>query len=66
MTAVLDAPAEVGAIPSFTVTLRVMRYLPGDDGTTPVAHWDEFQVLCHGTDRVLTPCTRSNGSRTAR
>jgi succinate dehydrogenase / fumarate reductase, iron-sulfur subunit len=59
MTSVLDAPAEVGAIPSFTITLRVMRYLPADDAqpgvgeTATVAHWEEFQVLCHGTDRVL-------------
>jgi len=54
MTAVLeDAPAEVGAIPSFTVTLRVLRHLPDDSGDAVIDHWDEFQVLCHGTDRVL-------------
>jgi succinate dehydrogenase / fumarate reductase iron-sulfur subunit len=54
MTATLDAPvAEVGAIPSFDVTLKIRRYLPGDDGATAEPYWDEFTVRAHGTDRVL-------------
>src|SRR3954468_7959771 len=54
MTATLDAPAaEVGAIPSFDVTLKVRRYLPGADGAPAEPYWDEFTVRAHGTDRVL-------------
>jgi len=54
MTATLDAPApEVGAIPSFDVTLKVRRYLPGEDGAAAEPYWDEFTVRAHGTDRVL-------------
>jgi succinate dehydrogenase / fumarate reductase, iron-sulfur subunit len=53
MTATLEgASAEVGAVPSFTVTLRVLRHLPADDGTAET-RWDEFQVQAFGTDRVL-------------
>jgi succinate dehydrogenase / fumarate reductase, iron-sulfur subunit len=53
MTATLEAPSsEVGAVPSFDVTLKIRRYLPGDDGTAE-PYWDEFTVRAHGTDRVL-------------
>jgi succinate dehydrogenase / fumarate reductase iron-sulfur subunit len=52
MTAVLDAPSAAPVIPSFDVTLKVRRYLPGDDGTGE-PYWDEFTVRAHGTDRVL-------------
>ena len=54
MTATIDTAqetGEVGAIPSFTVTLRVLRYDPETRG--PDAYWDEFEVDVHGTDRVL-------------
>ncbi len=55
MTAVADAPVEVGAVPSFEVTLRIRRnnpegvgeHAPGED------YWEEFKVQAHGTDRVL-------------
>lgn len=57
MTATLEAPAgsektEVGAVPSFEVTIKLRRYNPesehGED-----AYWEEYTVLAHGTDRVL-------------
>ena len=41
---------EMGAVPSFTVTLFVRRYNP-EDGQE--ARWEDFDVLVHGTDRVL-------------
>jgi len=51
MTAVAEAPVEAGAVPSFTVTLRIARFDPESHGDEP--YWQEFQVLAHGTDRVL-------------
>ncbi|MEJ5914796.1 succinate dehydrogenase iron-sulfur subunit [Pseudokineococcus sp. 1T1Z-3] len=46
---------QMGAVPSFDVTLKVRRYNAEDaaDGVTPQAHWQEFTVTVHGTDRVL-------------
>ena len=41
---------EVGAIPSFDVTLRIRRYNPETDSE---AHWEDYRVTVHGTDRVL-------------
>jgi succinate dehydrogenase / fumarate reductase, iron-sulfur subunit len=41
---------EMGAVPSFTVTLFVRRYNP-EDGQA--ARWQDFDVQVHGTDRVL-------------
>ena len=53
MTATLeDAPAKAGAVPSFTVTLRVLRHLPAEDGPA-VTRFDDFELEVHGTDRVL-------------
>ncbi|MEJ5944453.1 succinate dehydrogenase iron-sulfur subunit [Pseudokineococcus basanitobsidens] len=45
----------LGAIPTFDVTLRVRRYNSedGDDESPAEAHWQEFTVTVHGTDRVL-------------
>ena len=54
MSATLEAPeakTEMGAIPSFEVTLRVERFNP--DADSPEAYWEEFTVTAHGTDRVL-------------
>ncbi len=54
MSATLEAPeakTEMGAIPSFEVTLRIERYNP--DADSPEAYWEEFTVTAHGTDRVL-------------
>jgi len=42
--------APAGEVPSFTVTLRIRRFNPELD-TEP--HWEDYQVLAHGTDRVL-------------
>ena len=55
MTATLEGAAAASAapaVPSFDITLKVRRYLPGDDGTAE-PYWDEFTVRAHGTDRVL-------------
>ncbi|GAB2686183.1 hypothetical protein GCM10027194_20040 [Thalassiella azotivora] len=41
---------EVGAVPSFEVTLRVRRYQPEQDDAP---HWEDYRVTVHGTDRVL-------------
>ena len=57
MTAVLensatpDATPEVGAVPSFDVTLRIRRFNPEADEAE--AYWEEFTVTAYGTDRVL-------------
>ncbi|MCI9889571.1 succinate dehydrogenase iron-sulfur subunit [Micrococcales bacterium 31B] len=50
MTAVAEAPAEAGAIPSFNVTLRIMRYNPE---VSPDQYWEEHTLQVHGTDRIL-------------
>src|ERR687890_327394 len=42
---------EVGAIPSFDVTLRIRRYTPESHGDE--AYWEEFTVTAYGTDRLL-------------
>jgi succinate dehydrogenase / fumarate reductase iron-sulfur subunit len=48
-TAGQDAPKH-GAVPSFTVTLKIARYNPETDTE---AHWETYQVTSHATDRVL-------------
>src|SRR6478752_4548109 len=54
MTAVAEKPAggaaPAGEVPSFTVTLRIQRFNPEVDAE---AHYEEYQVLAHATDRVL-------------
>jgi succinate dehydrogenase / fumarate reductase iron-sulfur subunit len=45
-----DAGGEIGAIPSFDVTLRIRRYNPETDSEP---HWQDFTVSVHGTDRLL-------------
>jgi len=54
MTAVAEKPAggaaPAGEVPSFTVTLRIQRFNPEVDAE---AHFEEYQVLAHATDRVL-------------
>jgi succinate dehydrogenase / fumarate reductase iron-sulfur subunit len=51
-TATLDAPpaGEASAIPTFTVTLIIRRYLPGQDAEP---RWEDFDVEVYPTDRVL-------------
>ena len=44
-----DSP-KAGAVPSFTVTLKIARYNPETDTE---AHWETYQVTSHATDRVL-------------
>lgn len=44
-----DAPKS-GAVPSFTVTLKISRYNPETDSEP---HWETYQVTSHATDRVL-------------
>ncbi|GAA2515232.1 succinate dehydrogenase iron-sulfur subunit [Rarobacter incanus] len=54
MTATIEtasAGQAVEAVPSFTVTLRILRFDPENHG--PDAYWDDFDVEVHGTDRVL-------------
>ena len=41
---------KVGAVPTFTVTLRVARFDPESDTE---AHFEDYQVTAHATDRVL-------------
>ncbi|WP_061960741.1 succinate dehydrogenase iron-sulfur subunit [Demequina flava] len=55
MTATAEKSAEAGAIPSMTVTLKILRFDPdGLDGREPgTEYWEEFQVEAHATDRVL-------------
>ena len=55
MTAVEDAVAAVGEVPSFTVTLRIKRMNPEGVGDHAAGeeYWEEFQVKAHATDRVL-------------
>ena len=40
----------LGEVPSFEVTLRILRYNPEIDEP---AHWQEYRVTVHGTDRLL-------------
>ena len=49
-TAEQGAAPKPGAIPTFTVTLRIARYNPEVDSAP---HWEEYQVTSHATDRVL-------------
>ena len=42
--------AKPGAVPSFTVTLKISRYNPETDSEP---HWETYQVTSHATDRVL-------------
>ena len=59
MTATLDAPvSEVGAVPSFDVTLKIRRYLPDDGAGAPEPYWDEFTVPPTAPTACSTPCTR--------
>ncbi|MEO6412524.1 MAG: succinate dehydrogenase iron-sulfur subunit [Pedococcus sp.] len=44
-----DAP-KAGAVPSFTVTLKIARFNPETDTE---AHWETYEVTSHATDRVL-------------
>ena len=53
MTAVLEntsTESKPGAVPTFTVTLRIQRYNPEVDSAP---HWETYQVTAHATDRVL-------------
>jgi len=52
MTATVEekTEAKAGAIPSFTVTLRIERYDPEVDSAP---HFEDYQVTAHATDRVL-------------
>jgi succinate dehydrogenase / fumarate reductase iron-sulfur subunit len=52
MTATVGQKTEgtAGAVPSFTVTLRVERYNPEVDSAP---HFEDYQVTSHATDRVL-------------
>ncbi|WP_298459568.1 succinate dehydrogenase iron-sulfur subunit [uncultured Cellulomonas sp.] len=46
-----SAGGEVGAVPSFDVTLRIRRYNVETHGDE--AYWEEFTVTAYGTDRLL-------------
>ena len=48
--ATATAATEIGVVPSFTVTLFVRRF---DPETGEEARWQDFDVVVHGTDRVL-------------
>src|SRR3954454_9970560 len=53
MTAVLETPstdAKAGAVPTFTVTLRIARYNPETDAEQ---HYEDYTVTSLATDRVL-------------
>ncbi|WP_270886352.1 succinate dehydrogenase iron-sulfur subunit [Pedococcus sp. 5OH_020] len=39
-----------GAVPTFTVTLKIQRFNPETDSEP---HWESYQVTVHATDRVL-------------
>ncbi len=59
--------AGAAAIPSFDVTLKIRRYDPERDDE---AHWEEYTVTAHGTDRLLDALHRikwdTDGSLTFR
>ncbi len=44
------ATVDVGAVASFTVTLRIRRFNPEVD---PEPHWEDYQVQAYGSERVL-------------
>ena len=48
--ATATAATEIGVVPSFTVTLFVRRF---DPESGEEARWQDFDVVVHGTDRVL-------------
>jgi succinate dehydrogenase / fumarate reductase iron-sulfur subunit len=50
MTATIQDQPKAGAVPSFTVTLRIQRFNPEVDQEP---HWESYQVTSHATDRVL-------------
>jgi succinate dehydrogenase / fumarate reductase iron-sulfur subunit len=50
MTATIQDQPKAGAVPSFTVTLRIQRFNPEVDHEP---HWESYQVTSHATDRVL-------------
>ena len=45
-----QAAPKAGAVPSFTVTLKIARYNPETDSEP---HWETYEVTSHATDRVL-------------
>ncbi|MEO6085860.1 MAG: succinate dehydrogenase iron-sulfur subunit, partial [Umezawaea sp.] len=45
-----QASPKAGAVPSFTVTLKIARFNPETDTE---AHWETYEVTSHATDRVL-------------
>ncbi|MGL4172506.1 MAG: succinate dehydrogenase iron-sulfur subunit [Actinomycetota bacterium] len=45
-----SSTTEVGAVPSFDVTLRIRRYDPEQDDEP---HWEEYTVTAYATDRLL-------------
>ena len=55
MTATAEKTDEVGAVASFTVTLRIARTDPDGLSGHPAGeeYWEEFTVEAHATDRVL-------------
>jgi succinate dehydrogenase / fumarate reductase iron-sulfur subunit len=61
MTATAQAKAPAGAVPSFTVTVKVARHIPsdvppagyGEPAPAGTSRWDTFTLTMHGTDRVL-------------
>jgi len=55
MTAIADAPAKAGAVPSFDVTLRILRVDPDGTPEHPAGeeYWEEFTVTALGSDRIL-------------
>jgi succinate dehydrogenase / fumarate reductase iron-sulfur subunit len=55
MTAVADSPTAAPEIPVLNVTLRIRRANPEGvgDHAPGEEYWEEFQVECHATDRVL-------------
>lgn len=55
MTAAVEQAPEAQAIPTMTVTLKILRHDPdGLDGREPgTEYWEEFTVEALGTDRVL-------------
>lgn len=52
MTATVEENTEAkpGEVPSFSVTLRIERYIPEVDSAP---HFEEYTVTAHATDRVL-------------
>ncbi|MCL2848640.1 MAG: succinate dehydrogenase iron-sulfur subunit [Micrococcales bacterium] len=61
MSATTQSPGKAAEVPSFDVTVKIMRSVPsdvpsagyGEPVPAPTSRWDTFTLTMHGSDRVL-------------